>query len=321
MKNQEIAAVFYEIADILEAQDVQWKPQAYRKAAKAIRYLKEDIKNICKKGKLKDIPGVGENISKKIEEMIKTGKLSYYEKLKKQAPKFTELTHVLGLGPKRANLLRQKLGITSIKQLEKAAKEHKIAKLKTFGVKSEEDILRGIILLKKGRGRIPLKQALPIAKKLEAKLKKLKEVSQIEIAGSIRRKKETIRDIDILVSSPKPKKIVDYFTSLPEVANVLAKGPTKSSIILKNRMQVDLRVVPDDCFGSALQYLTGSKEHSIKLRQYAMKKGLKISEYGVFDKKTNRKIAGKTEKGVYAALGLRCIEPELRINGKEIKNG
>lgn len=320
MKNIEIARIFYDIADILEMQDVQFKPRAYRKAAKSIETLTEDIEEYYKKGKLKDIPGVGGNIAKKIEEILKTGKLKYYEKLKKQIPKhLIELMQVPGMGAKRANVLHEKLKISSIKQLEKAAKQHKIAKLFGFGEKSEEDILKGIELIKSGKKRMLLGIALPIAKELESRLKSLKEVKKVESAGSLRRMKETVGDLDILVISKKPTKVMDFFTSMKDVARILAKGPTKSSILLKSGLQVDLRVVPEKSFGAALQYFIGNKDHNIKLRKIAIKKGYKLSEYGLFNKKTNKKLAGKDEKQIYKKLGMKWMEPEIRENTGEIE--
>lgn len=320
MKNIEVARIFYEIADILEFQGVEFKPRAYRRAAKNIESLSEDIEVIYKKGKLKSIPGIGENIAKKIEEIIKTGKLQYYERLKNSIPStLIELMKVPGLGPKRAKILYEKLGIKDIASLEKAAKEHKIAGTKGFASKIEEDILRGIKLVKKGEERKLLGFVYPISIELSNFLKQLKEVDRISIAGSLRRMKETIRDIDILVASTIPEKVMNAFITIPDIQEVLAKGITKSSILLKNGIQVDLRVVQNNCFGSALQYFTGSKDHNIKLRGIALKKGYKLSEYGVFDKKTNKQIGGETEEQIYNILGLQYIEPELRENTGEIE--
>jgi DNA polymerase (family 10) len=323
MKNQLIAEIFYEMADILEMQEVQWKPRAYRRAARAIESLPEDIEDIYKLGgikELEEIPGVGERIAKKIEEYLKTGKIKEYLKLKKSVPKHIDiLMRVPGMGPKKAKMLFQELGISTIKQLEAAAKKHKIAELPRMGLKSEEDIIRGIEILKQGAERTLLGYALPIAKEIVTELKKLKEVDRIETAGSLRRMQETIRDIDILVASKKPPEVMEFFTKLKQVKTILAKGHTKSTVILNNGMQADVRVVPLESFGAALQYFTGSKEHNIALRQIAIKKGLKLSEYGVFNRKTNKAAAGKTEQDVYKILGLTYIEPELRENRGEIE--
>lgn len=307
MKNKELADLFFKIADLLEIKKVQWKPQAYRKAARSILNLKKDIS----KTKIEEIPGVGEGLAKKIKEYLKTGKIKAYEKLKKESKfKFSELMDIGTLGPRKAGILCEKLKIKNMQDLKKAIKQNKIAKLPGFGKKSQDNLL--LALQSKKSKRYPLKQILPLAKKIKSKLKKSKEVIRIEIAGSIRRKRPTVRDIDILVSSSNPKKIIEIYTKLPEVKRVLAKGPTRAAVKLKQGIQSDIRVVKDSSFGSALQYFTGSKDHSIRLRQIAIKKGLKLSEYGVFDRKTNKKLAGKTEEGVYKALGVKYPEPKKR---------
>ncbi len=321
MKNQEITAIFFEIADILEMQNVQWKPRAYRKAAMAIESLSEPIEDVYKKGgkkALEAIPGVGENIAKKIEEIIKTGKLHYFEKLKKSMPIDVEaLGAVPGLGPKKTVQLYKKLGIKNLDDLKKAALQHRIRHLPGFGEKTEEEILKGISLAKRAGERMLLGLALPVAKEVKSYLEKSKAVKAAEPAGSLRRRMETIGDIDILVASNKPKTVMDYFTAVPSVRKVLAKGSTKASVWVENNLQVDIRVIKPKQWGSALQYFTGSKQHSIELRKIALKKGLKLSEYGVF--KGKRVIASKSEEDVYRALGLPYIEPELRENRGEIE--
>lgn len=319
MKNQEIAKIFYEMADILEMQGVNWKPVAYRKAARALESLSEDIEEIYKKGKLQEIPGVGEALAKKITEYIETGRIHKYDELKKTLPKgITKLMEIQGLGPKKVKTLYKKLGIKSVKDLERAAKQHKISKLPLFKEKSEENILKGLELYKHGEGRTLLFFILPIAEGIVNQLKSLKEVDEAIAAGSLRRRKETVRDIDILVISKNPQKVMDFFTTLPSVKRVLAKGSTKSSVIIKEGTQVDVRVVESASFGSALMYFTGSKDHNIALRGIAIKKGYKLSEYGLFLKKNDRMIAGKTEEEVYKKLGMSYIEPELRENMGEI---
>lgn len=320
MKNLEIAKILYDIADILEIQDVAFKPQAYRKAARSIETSAEDIEEIAKQGKLEDLPGVGKSIAEKVQEYLETGRLKYYEEIKKQIPKhLSEFIAIPGMGPKKAKHLHEKLRISTIAQLEKAAKEHKIRKLPGFGEKSEEDILKGIELVKRGQERMLLGRALSNALEIESRLKKLKDVIQINIAGSLRRRQETIGDVDILASAKKPEPVMDYFTTMPDVARVLAKGSTKSSILLKNNLQIDLRVIDDNVFGAALQYFTGNKDHNIKLREIAIKKGYKLSEYGLFYKKTNKLIASRTEQEVYKKLGMQYPEPEIRENRGEIE--
>lgn len=318
MKNLEIARIFYVMADILEMQGVAWKPRAYRRAAKAIESLTEDIEDVWKRGELERIPGVGKRLAEKIEEYLKTGKLREYEELKKVVPaQIYQLIEIPGMGPKKAKRLYKELGIKTIAQLRRAAQKHLIAKLKGFGKKSEEDIIRGIALLELKKERMLLGKALPLAEDIVKKLKMLKEVKKISLAGSLRRLKETIGDIDILVTSIKPQKVMDLFTTLPDVRTVIAKGPTKSTVILKAGIQADVRVVKPESWGSALQYFTGSKEHNIELRKIAIKLGYKLNEYGLF--KNKKQVAGRTEKEIYKKLGLAYIVPELRENRGEIE--
>ncbi|MFA5887846.1 MAG: DNA polymerase/3'-5' exonuclease PolX [Candidatus Nanoarchaeia archaeon] len=320
MKNSEIASIFFEMADILEMQNIQWKPVAYRKAARAIDELSDDVEDIYKKGGLKaleEISGVGINIANKIEEFLKTGKVQSYEKLKKSIPKgLSLLLKVPGLGPKKAMLLYKKLNIKNVKDLEKAALSHKISKLASFKEKAEENILQGLKIFKAGQERTPIAYAMPIAEEIRKALEK--KADKVVIGGSLRRMRDTVKDIDILAVSSKPKEVMQIFVSLPLVKSVIAKGDTKSSVLLKEGIQADLRVVPLKSFGSAMQYFTGSKDHNIKLRKIAIAKKLKLSEYGIFDSKENQ-VAGKTEEDVYKKLGLSYIEPELRENTGEIE--
>lgn len=325
MINPELAKVFYEMADILEMQGVQWKPLAYRKAARSIETLEKDIKDIYNKNGLKglkEISGVGEGIAKKIEQYIKTGQVNEYELLRKSVPSgVEEMMHIYNMGPKKAFRLYKELKIKSLQELESAAKMGKIRKLEGFGEKSEQDIIRGIGLAKMGQERILLGNVLPIARNIVDKLKKLKEVKKIEIGGSTRRMKETCKDIDILVISKNSKKIMDFFTSMEDVRHVLAKGPTKSSVALKQyNLNADIRVLEPKSFGSSLQYFTGNKDHNIKLRQIAIKKGYKLNEYGLFKAKTDKYICGKTENEIYKKLDLKYIEPEMRENTGEIES-
>lgn len=314
MTNQEISKILSEIGEYLEMQGVVFKPRAYEKAAEAITAISEDIGEIYKKGGLKaveKIPGVGVSIAEKIEELLKTGKLKYYEQLKEKTPvNLSELSAVEGLGPRKIKVLYQKLGIKNLVDLEEAAKDGKIAKLEGFGPKSEENILKGIGFVKSSGGRFLLGEALPLMRGIVEKLRELKEVERVEVAGSIRRRKETIGDGDILVTSDHPKSIMDFFVAMPEVAHIFAHGETKSAVKLKNGMDLDLRVVPRESYGAALAYFTGSKDHNVYLRQLAIKKGYKLSEYGLF--KGERQIAGKTEEEIYEKLGLQYIPPEMR---------
>lgn len=322
MKNSEIAELLYEIADILEMQNVDFKPAAYRKAARGVEMAEMQASDMYALGGVKairQIPGVGEKIAEKIVELVTTGKLEYYLELKKKIPAhISKLMEVPGMGPKKIRLLHDKLKVSDIDSLESAAREHKISKIEGFGEKSERDILKGIETFRKGTKRMLLWNALGVARELVTELRKIKEVEKVEIAGSLRRRSETIGDIDILVSSEDAEEVMDFFAGLKMVASVIAKGKTKSSIVLESGVQVDLRVVDKDSFGAALQYFTGSKDHNVALRELAIKKGLKVNEYGVFRKKDNVKIAGKTEAGVYKAIGVPMAEPEMRENIGEL---
>lgn len=319
--NQELANIFYEIADILEMQKVQWKPNAYRNAARALESLGEDVGEIYKReGKtgLEEIHGIGEALAKKIIGYIETGKVKKLEELRKTIPKgVIELMKVQGIGVKKALKLHEELGIESVKQLEEAAKKHKIQDIETFKQKTEENILEGIEFMKKNKGRVLLGLALPVAKDIETRLKGLKEVKEAIAAGSLRRMEETIGDIDILVIADESEPVVDFFTKMPIVKRTLARGDTKAVIITKDNIQVDMRIIKPGSFGSALQYFTGNKSHNIHLRRIAIKKGLKLSEYGIF--KCKRQVAGKTEEEVYKKLGMLYIEPELRTERGEIE--
>ncbi|MEK6835974.1 MAG: DNA polymerase/3'-5' exonuclease PolX [Nanoarchaeota archaeon] len=323
MANLEIAKVFYEIADILELQDVEWKPRAYRRAAQAIETLDKDVSEIYHEKGIKglmEIPGVGEALAKKIIEYLETKKIKEYEKLKASLPRgLYELMDIMGLGPRKIKIFYKKLHIKSLKDLENALKKHKIEKLEGFGEKSEENIKKAIELHKRSKGRFLLGTALPIAENMVNELKKLKDVNKINVGGSLRRMQETIGDIDILVTSKNAKKVMDVFTSLEDVKRVLAKGPTKSMVLLKQGIQADVRVLDDKSYAAALQYFTGNKEHNIVLRGIALKKGLKLSEYGLFNKKNNKMLTIKSEEELYNKLGLQYIEPELRQNFGEVE--
>lgn len=320
MKNQEIAKILYDIARYLEMDGVPFKPYAYEKVAMAIESLDEDVEKTYKesgKSALFKIPGVGEGIAKAIEEYLKTGTIRIYEKYKKKLPiDLDALVRIEGMGPKKVRTLYKKLGIKSVKDLEKAAKAHKIAPLFGFGEKTEKNILEGIAFLKRDKGRFLLGEIMPTVKEIIDQLGSLKEVKKISTAGSVRRMKETIGDADLLVVSKNPSKIMDFFCSLAGVEKIWAKGSTKASVRMKQGFDVDIRVVPEKSYGSALQYFTGSKEHNIATRMVAINKGLKLNEYGVF--RGSKMIAGKTEEEVYKAIGLVWMAPELREDQGEV---
>jgi DNA polymerase (family 10) len=320
MKNLELARIFNEIADMLEIKgESPFRIQAYRRGARAMEALSEDIEEIYRRGELRNIPGVGESLAEKIKEYLESGRMTYFEELRASLPSgVVTLMQVPEVGPKTALLLYEKLGITTIDELERACKEGKVRTLPRMGAKTEENILKGIELLRRTKERLPLGVVLPHAQEIVDILGRLRQVQEISLAGSIRRMKETIGDIDILVTSTDPDIVMDTFTSLPRVNRVLSKGTTRSSVVLDVGIQADVRVVEPESFGAALQYFTGSKEHNIRLRERAVRKGLKINEYGVFLVKNEKRIAGRTEEEVYATLGLPWIPPEIREDQGEI---
>ncbi len=321
MRNQEIAKIFNDMAQFLKMEGVDFKPYAFEKAAYSLESLKEDVGQIYQKGGVKalmEIPGVGKSIAGHIEEYLKKGKISDYEKFKKRLPlKMDELVRVEGLGPRKIKILYQKLGVNDLKTLEKAAKSHKVAPLFGFGETTEKNILQGLEFLKRDKGRFSLGEILPIAREILKQLENLKEVKMVSLAGSLRRMRETIGDVDFLAVSSNPKKTMDFFVSLPGVEKVWGKGGTKASVRMTNGFDMDLRIVPEKSYGAALQYFTGNKDHNIVTRKIAIEKGLKLSEYGLF--KGPKIIAGKSEEEVYKALGLQWIPPEIRENEGEIE--
>jgi DNA polymerase (family 10) len=319
--NFEIANILYEMSELYEMENVQFKPRAYRRAAESIEALNGNVSDIYNKGGIKalqEIPGVGEAIAEHIESLIKTGTFGEYEKFKKKIPvKWDELTAIQGIGPKTIKVLYKKLNIKNLKNLERAAKSGKIKKIKNFGEKTEENILRSIGFLRKGKGRFLLGNILPVVERVERALKKIPGVNQVVAAGSVRRMQETIGDIDILATAKKPRQVMEAFAALPEVETVFGKGDTKTNVRLKNGINADIRVLNPENYGSALQYFTGDKNHNIKLRIIAEKKGYKLNEYGLW--KGKKMVAGKTEEEIYKKLGMDYIEPELRTDSGEIE--
>jgi DNA polymerase (family 10) len=321
MGNSEIAQILSDIADYLEMQSVPWKPTAYRHAAEGVAGLNQDVADIYRAGGLKalmKVPGVGEAIALKLEELIKTGRLKYYEKLKKAVPvNLAELSRVEGLGPKRIYFLYKKLGIKNLKDLERAVKSRKVSGLQGFGEKSEEHIAKGLNFAKGSGKRFILGYVMPELEEIEKRLKDVRGVQKATLAGSSRRMKETIGDADFLVIASDPERVMDAFTKMPDVARVLAKGETKSMVRLRSGLQVDVRVVPASSYGAALNYFTGSKEHNVALRTIAEKWGWKLNEYGLW--KGKKRLAGKTEEELYKAFGMDYVPPELRENRGEIE--
>jgi len=321
MKNKLVADIFYQIADLLDVNgEIFFKTRAYRKAAQTIETLDEDIEIVSKEKRLQSIPGIGESLAKKIREIVETDGLEYFEKLKKEMPEgVIDLLEILGLGPKKVSALYRNLSISNISDLKEACNKGKLRNLEGFGEITERNILRGITLREKTSGRVLLNVAYEYGNNYLEYLRKCKKIEKISIAGSLRRMKETIGDLDILASSDAPDEVMDHFVKYRDVQRVLLKGSTKTSVLLNDDLQVDLRVVEEKNFGAALQYFTGSKEHNVKMRSIAIKKNLKLNEYGLFDKKTGEYIVGRTEKEIYNKLDLAYVEPELRENRGEIE--
>ncbi|HXF82834.1 MAG TPA: DNA polymerase/3'-5' exonuclease PolX [bacterium] len=321
MQNRAIAAMFNDIADMLEIkQESPFRITAYRRAARALEGLTEDVARIAERGALTSIPGIGKGIAEKIEEYLRTGTCRYYEELRASLPPgITTLMAVPEVGPKTALMLYERLGISTIEQLEEAARAGRLRTLPRMGAKTEANILKGIALLRRTKERQPIGKVLPLAREIVEALRALPEVRDLEVAGSLRRMKETIGDIDVLVTSSRPERVMEVFTTLPRVRQVLARGPTRSSVLLDSGLQADVRVVEPESFGAALQYFTGSKDHNVKLRERAVRAGLKINEYGVFRARDEARLAGRTEEEVYRAVGLPWIPPEVREDQGEIE--
>jgi DNA polymerase (family 10) len=271
-------------------------------------------------GRITEVQGIGASLAEKIEDIIKTGTTAFYEEIKQDAfYHLTDLLSIPGIGPKLAVKLHQELGIETVDDLEEAARNGKLHSLEGMGEKLEEKIIKGIDQYRRSTGRFTIADALTYAEAIIRELKVIRGVSRIDIAGSLRRMKETIGDIDLLVIARSAGPIMDAFTSMDSVTDVLAKGDTKSSVVLRSGIQVDLRILPRADYGAALHYFTGSKDHNIVIRDRGKHMGLKISEYGVFVTKTGKRIAGKTEKEVFKAVGLPFIPPELRENNGEFE--
>lgn len=319
MKNKELADLFGKMADILEFKgENPFKISAYRKASRILGDLTQDIEEVAVEGGLRKISGIGEGLAQKIEEYLRTGKVLKFEEVKKGvSDELIAMMAIPGMGPKTLALLHKERQIDSLSQLEKALENGSLIHLSGMGEKKIENIKRGIQLLKQSKGRMNLGMAFPVAKRIVETLREKTGSEKIEWAGSLRRMREDIGDIDILATGANHEKIVQAFTHLPEVKEVLASGETKASVIVEGGLQIDLRVVEEDSYGAALQYFTGSKAHNIHLRGIARAKGIKINEYGVF--KGAKKIGGKEEKDVYQALGMAWIEPELREDRGEIE--
>ncbi|MFP3949883.1 MAG: DNA polymerase/3'-5' exonuclease PolX [Candidatus Micrarchaeia archaeon] len=323
MANEEFVRLLRRAADAYEVKEVQWKPRAYRRAARGISGLGVSLEEYYgehgKEG-LEEIPGVGSGIASHITEYLKKGKVKKWEELFEEVPPgSTDLLNVQGIGPRTVEKLSEELGISSIEELEKAIKEEKLRELEGFGKKTEASLLKSIAVYRRGHERMLLDRALPIAEELVDLLSREKEVERIAYAGSVRRRKETIGDIDILAISSSPEKTMKTFTSMDSVSRILSSGKTKSSVLINNEVQVDFRIVPEKSYAAALLYFTGNKQHNIALRKVALKKNYKLSEYGLFKKDGEKNFSLKSEEVIYKKLGFSYIPPELRTSRGELE--
>ncbi len=320
MRNTEIARVFNEIADLLELKgDNPFRIRAYRRAALNVEGMTQDLATLSEE-ELGALPGIGKDLASKVREQVATGRIDVHEALKKEIPAgLLDILRVPGVGPKTAKLLFEKRGVKSIGELEALAREGKLAGLPGIQEKTEENIRKGIALLKRIAERQPLGKVLPVAREIVGLLRGAVPSGTFELAGSIRRCRDTIGDVDVLAAGKDPGAIVAAFVGLPVFRDILEKGTTKCSARTADGVQVDLRVVERASFGAALQYFTGSKAHNIKLREMASRRGLKINEYGVVREKDGRRLGGAAEEDVYAAVGLPFIPPELREDTGEIE--
>lgn len=319
MKNREIATLFQKMADVLEFKDDNpFKINAYRKSARILNDLTTDIEEIVRAGKVQTIPGIGKGTAEKIKEYLETGIITKFEQLRKGiSDELIALLEIPSLGPKTVALLHKEMKINSLEDLKQAIADERITQLPGMGKKKAENISRGIQLYTLSKERMLLGEALNTAREAIAQLEKSTKITGIECAGSLRRGKETIGDIDILATGKKGKEIIAAFVQLPLAHDILAQGDTKGSIVTATGTQLDLRVVGKDSFGAALQYFTGSKAHNIHLREIAKREGLKINEYGIFS--AEKKIGGKQEEDIYATLHMDWIPPELREDRGEIE--
>jgi len=317
--NARVASILEEVADLLELKEgTFFQVRAYRRVAKEVQSLTEDIKEMYVRGHLDQVPGVGKAIHDKIVEIVRTGELQYLNDLRNEFPAgLLQVMQVPDVGPKTAGRLYKELKVTNLQDLKAAAEQHRIRMLKGFGERTEENILKGIRYLESRQGRMLLGYAYPRGRALEQHMRE-QGFELVSLGGSLRRMKETIGDIDILVGSSEPSKAMDAFVSYPQTAEVMLRGETKTSIRLQDGVQVDLRVVEPSSYGAALQYFTGSKEHNVRMRTLANELGYKVNEYGVFRLSDGGRTAGETEEGVYEILGLQWMPPEMREDRGEL---
>lgn len=323
VSNYDVGRIFLEMAEALELRgEDPFRIRAYQNAARTVLALSEPLQAIRDRGELRELEGIGERMAAKIEEILDTGHLRQHDELMREFPPgVMELMRVPGIGPRTAETLYEQLGVTNIDELERAAQEGRIRELRGFGKKSEENILQNIERARRTTARVPLARAYPLAQQIIAALKRTAPVAEIATAGSLRRMREDVGDIDILVTSDDPAAVMAAVTRLPEVQRIIATGPTKTTILTNIGLQVDVRAVEPRNFGAALQYFTGSKAHNVKLRTIAVRQGYKLSEYGIFRADTDERIGGREEEDMYRPLGIAMYPPELREDRGEIELG
>lgn len=315
VRNLELARIFTEIADVLEIkQESTFRVNAYRRAARALESLGEDVAAIAERGELRKIGGIGQSLAEKIEEYLRTGTIAYHEELRAAMPPgVSALMAIPEVGPKTALLLYDHLGITTVEALEQACRAGRVRALPRMGAKTEQNILAGIERMRARSARQPLGAVLPHAQAVAEALRRVPGVEALSLAGSIRRMRDTIADIDLVAATRRADAVMEAFVALPHAGQVLSRGSTRSSIVLRQvGVQCDVRAVEPGSYGAALQYFTGSKDHNVQLREMAVRAGLRINEYGVFRVQTEERIAGRTEEEVYGALGLQWVPPEIR---------
>lgn len=320
MRNLEVARALEEVADLMDIKGVGFKPRAYRRAAQAVESLPEDVEDFYQRGELTEIRGVGDSIAKDITQFLETGRMDVLDDLRREIPEgVVDMTEVEGIGPKTASKLYNELGLESLEELEEAAREGRIRRLKGMGEKTERRILEGIEFAKKKGERQPLGYVLPMARQVVDELRELPEVEEVRLVGSIRRRRETIGDLDILVVSEEPDEVVEFFVSMDEVEGVVVKGAKKTTVRLEGGLEADLRPFSREEFGAALVYFTGSKAHNVQLRNVALEKGLTLNEYRLAEKDSLDPVASETEEEIYGELGLSWIPPELREASGEVE--
>ncbi|MFP4202313.1 MAG: DNA polymerase/3'-5' exonuclease PolX [Candidatus Acetothermia bacterium] len=318
-KDNRVVEILNEVADLLEIKGVDYKPRAYRRAARQIESLADDLSEVHSRDELEDIPSVGENIAEKIAEILETGRLEYHEDLKDEIPIDPVLLKVRNLGPKKMKKLWQELDVTTLEELEEAGENHRIRGIKGFGPKSEEKIMDGLEIVQRSQGKAHISEVLPVAIAIKEELEGTGAFDDLGFAGSLRRRKYQVGDVDILATTGDRKKAMDVFAGLDSADEVLSRGDTKASIRTDDGLRIDLRIVERTSLGAAKQYFTGSQQHNVRMRQRAIARGYKLNEYGLFEKESEDRVSGEAERGIYEELDLKWVPPELREARGEIE--